>query len=221
MSNWLWTGYKRPWLFVNCILCEINNRKDYSFTLIAKYFLLQALNCDVHSASEPTATRRTFEPTFGNVTRAFASPAPTAQERSRGTTRSGVTFSASIEICPEGFQQSLIRLAWCRIRFAASQLQLRQSSRIKKRHAVLRRTTTTSERCPLNPESKKNNSSKGIFSSEFTVWLLLLLLLWYQKDTKLGSLILFFKPLFLQITHIVDHEFVQLGGQMAQPLIWF
>ena len=71
------------------------------------------------------------------------------------------------------------------------------------------------------PWIKKNNSSKGIFSSEFTVWLLLLLLLWYQKDTKLSSLILFFKPLFLQITHIVDHEFVQLGGQMAQPLIWF
>ena len=142
MSNWLWTGYKRPWVFVNCILCEINNRKDYSNTLLAKYFLLQALNCDVHSASEPTATR---------------------------TTRSGVTFSASIEICPEGFQQSLIRLAWCRIRFAASQLQLRQSSRIKKRHAVLRWTTTTSERCPLNPESKKTILQRAfsVLNSQF------------------------------------------------------
>ena len=169
MSNWLWTGYKRPWVFVNCILCEINNRKDYSNTLLAKYFLLQALNCDVHSASEPTATRLTFEPTFGSVTRVFASPAPTAQEPSRGTTRSGVTFSASIEICPEGFQQSLIRLAWCRIRFAASQLQLRQSSRIKKRHAVLRWTTTTSERCPLNPESKKTILQRAfsVLNSQF------------------------------------------------------
>ena len=31
--NWLWTGYKKPSVFVNC---EINKQKDYSFTLLAK-----------------------------------------------------------------------------------------------------------------------------------------------------------------------------------------
>ena len=38
ICNWLWSGYKRPWVFVNCIQCEMNKPKDYSFTLHAKNY---------------------------------------------------------------------------------------------------------------------------------------------------------------------------------------
>ena len=36
LLSWWGLGYKRPYEFVNCILCGITKLKDYSFTLLAK-----------------------------------------------------------------------------------------------------------------------------------------------------------------------------------------
>ena len=52
------TGYKRPWEYVKCILCEIKIQKDYSITLPEKLILLYLYLYIIGFMSDTTKRQR-------------------------------------------------------------------------------------------------------------------------------------------------------------------